>query len=84
MKKSKKAAGIEGFLLLYPNPDNMHENIVRFRVYDQDGEGNIAKDKDGNLKFKDYRILHQDLKIKLLDGVIFESESDRYIGYKGN
>jgi hypothetical protein len=83
----KEAKGIEGFLLIYPDFSTAEptgeknrfgqervkckDTIVVFRVYEKPGTG-----------FKDYDIRHPDLKIKLLDGVLYETEEGNYIDYE--
>lgn len=95
--KKKNAAGTEGCLLIYPDMStavdtgrkNRHgqkivecsRDIVKFRVYERDGEGNCMRDSDGHVIFKDYDIHHHDLRVKLLDGVIIEDGDKHYIDY---
>lgn len=62
-----QAKGLEGHLLIYPK--EMKDMIV-FRVY--------APDKK---TYEDYEVRHHDLKIKLLDGFLYEDKKGKYIGY---
>lgn len=66
--KKFDAAGTEGYLLFYG--DHLY-----FRIYEYDENGKHKRDAKGHTIFKDYRILHHDLKIKLLDGCFYETET---------
>lgn len=96
--KKISAAGMEGFLLIYPDFSTAVETdriaptgakvveckdwIVAFRVYEYDENGKHKNDEDGRTVFKDYEIRHQDLKIKLLSGFLYETEEgDCYLDY---
>ena len=96
-KEGKDAKGQEGFLLIYPDfstavptgKKNLHGNeiveckdtIVAFRIYEYDENGKHKRNEKGDTIFKDYRIYHRDLKIKLLDGKFYETETGNYIDY---
>lgn len=96
-KEGKDAKGQEGFLLIYPDFStaiptglkNRHGNeiveckdtIVSFRIYEYDENGKHKRNEKGDTIFKDYRIYHHDLKIKLLDGKFYETEKGNYIDY---
>lgn len=93
MKVNKEfdAIGKEGFLLIYPDfstaePDGERmvkckDTIVAFRIYERDEDGNIKKDEKGHIIFKDYKIRHHDLEIKLLDGHFYETDEGNFLDY---
>jgi len=92
--KEFDAAGTEGFLLIYPDfstavptgKKNRHGNeiveckdtIVAFRIYEYDENGKHKRNEKGGTIFKDYKIRHHDLKIKLLDGHFIETDDGKY------
>jgi hypothetical protein len=78
--KSKSAAGMEGKLLIYPS-ENDGRILVYFRVYDKDEHGRIKRNEDGKCQYKDYKIWHHDLEIKLLDGHCYETDGGNFIDY---
>ena len=94
-KITRNAAGTEGFLLIYPDITTAVDtgrksstgnkmcgrDVVKFRIYERDGEGNVVKDEKGHAKFTDYEIYHHDLRVKLLDGVFVEKDGKKYIDY---
>jgi hypothetical protein len=57
------------------------DNIVALRIYEYDENGKHKRNEKGGTIFKDYKIRHNDLKIKLLDGKFYETEQGNYIGY---
>jgi hypothetical protein len=95
--KQYSAKGKEGCLLIYPDfstakptgkKNRFGQDIVEcegtvvvFRVYERDGEGNLTKDEKGHAIFKDYKIRHHDLDIKLLSGQMYETDEGNYIDY---
>ena len=97
--KQFDAQGMEGFLLVYPDfstaeptgeisPTGQRivkckDTIVAFRVYEYDEHGKHKRDEKGRTIFKDYKIRHHDLRIKLLDGHIYETDEGGYIDYPG-
>jgi hypothetical protein len=94
--KTFNAAGTEGCLLIYPDfstaiyTDKVNARgqqimecsgtIVVFRIYEYDENGK-HKMIDGHTVFKDYKINHHDLKIKLLDGQFYETDKGNFIDY---
>ena len=95
--KSYSAAGAEGFLLIYPDfstavptgeiaPNGSKvvkcsDMIVAFRIYEKDENGKHKLDENGHTIFKDYRIRHHDLSIKLLSGYFYETEEGNFLDY---
>jgi hypothetical protein len=96
-QEGKDAEGQEGFLLIYPDiatriptgrvsPTGApiyecRDTIIAFRIYEYDENGKHKRNEKGGTIFKDYRIHHQDLKIKLLDGKFYETEKGNYLDY---
>ena len=94
--KTFNAAGTEGFLLIYPDfstavyTDKVNTRgqqimecsgtIVVFRIYEYDENGK-HKMVDGHTVFKDYKINHHDLKVKLLGGQFYETDKGNFIDY---
>lgn len=88
--------GVEGCLLIYPDfstaaPTGQKNErgqdimdckdiIVSFRIYERDENGNVKRDENGAI-FKDYKIRHHDLLIKLLDGHFYETDEGNFIDY---
>lgn len=97
--KEFDATGMEGFLLIYPDFSTAvktgkknrfgqeivecKDTIVAFRVYEYDENGKHKRDEKGGTIFKDYEIRHHDLKVKLLDGHIYETDKGDFIDYPG-
>jgi len=95
--KTFNAAETEGFLLIYPDFSTAtstgkknkfgqdivecKDTIVAFRIYEYDEDGKHKKDENGNTIFKDYKIRHHDLKIKLLDGCFYETDEGDFLDY---
>ncbi len=95
--KTFDAAGTEGFLLIYPDFETAvptgkknsrgqdivecKDTIVAFRIYEYDENGKHKKDENGRTIFKDYKISHHDLKIKLLDGYFYETDKGNFLDY---
>lgn len=90
------AKGTEGFLLIYPDFSSVvlteeirrgkpvlacNGTVVVFRVYEYDENGKHKKNEDGHAIFKDYKINHHDLKVKLLDGQFYETNNGNFIDY---
>ena len=71
----EKAKGTTGMFLSYsmPNKDGVWEDHLTFRVYDP-----IDKKK-----YKDYKILHNDLKVTIVDdsACFIEKDGVNYIDY---
>lgn len=94
--KTFDAAGTEGCLLIYPDFSTAvltgkvnargqqivkcNGTIVVFRIYERDENGK-HKMRDGHAIFKDYKINHHDLHIKLLDGQFYETDKGNFIDY---
>jgi hypothetical protein len=94
---NKPAAGTEGFLLIYPDMETAVDtgrvngrgqkivecsrNKIVFRIYQRNEDGSFKKNEKGHPIYTDYDILHNDLKIKLLDGEFFETEKGNYLDY---
>lgn len=55
--------------------------IVVFRIYEYDENGKHKRDEKGGTIFKDYKILHHDLHIKLLDGHFYETDEGDFLDY---
>jgi hypothetical protein len=59
------------------------DTIVAFRVYEYDENGKHKRDEKGGTIFKDYKIRHHDLHIKLLDGHFYETDKGDFLDYPG-
>lgn len=97
--KQFPAKGTEGFLLIYPDLSTAvptgevnkrgqkivkcEDTIVVFRIYERDEYDNVKKNEKGHAIFKDYEILHHDLRVKLLDGQFYETDEGDFIDYAG-
>lgn len=97
VNKEFDAEGVEGCLLIYPDfstavrtgKKNRYgqdiveckDTIVAFRIYERDEDGEIKKDEKGHIIFKDYKIRHHDLGIKLLDGHFYETDKGNFLDY---
>ena len=91
--------GVQGMLLIYPDISTAvktgkknrfgHEiveckdTIVSFRIYEYDENGKHKVDENGHTIFKDYKILHHDLLIRLLEGHFYETDKGNFIDYPG-
>ncbi len=94
---SEPAAGTEGCLLIYPDPDTavdtgrvnrFGQKIVEcsktkivFRIYERNEDGTVKIDEKGRGIYKDYDVRHHDLRIKLMDGQFYETEKGNYLDY---
>ena len=56
-------------------------DIVAFRIYERNEDGTHKLNEKGRPIFKDYKIRHHDLKIKLLDGQFYETEEGNFLDY---
>lgn len=99
VNKQSPAKGTEGFLLIYPDMSTAvdtgkknklgqrvvecQDTVVVFRIYERDEFDNVKKNEKGHAIFKDYEILHHDLRVKLLDGQFYETDEGNYIDYPG-
>ena len=97
--KEFDAEGVEGCLLIYPDFSTAmptgkksptgapivecKDTIVAFRIYERDEDGKVKKDEKGRAIFKDYKIRHHDLQIKLLDGHFYETDKGDFLDYPG-
>lgn len=97
--RQRSAQGQEGFLLIYPDMSTAvptgkvsptghkivkcEDVVVAFRVYEYDENGKHKRNEKGGTIFKDYEILHHDLKVKLLDGHFYETDEGNFIDYPG-
>jgi hypothetical protein len=57
--------------------------IFAFRIYEYDENGKHKRDEKGGTIFKDYKIRHHDLHVKLLDGHFFETDKGDFLDYPG-
>lgn len=83
MKVNKEfdAADTEGYLLIYPDMSTVVPTGIAFRIYERDKDGKVKKDEKGHAIFKDYKIRHNDLQIKLLDGHFYETDKGNFLDY---
>lgn len=59
------------------------DTIVVFRIYEREENGHVKKDEKGHAIFKDYKIRHHDLNIRLLDGCFYETDEGNFLDYPG-
>ena|SRR5581483_9900484 len=58
------------------------DTIIAFRIYEYDENGKHVL-KNGKTSFKEYRIIHHDLEVKLLDGHFYETDEGNFLDYPG-